>query len=84
LGTVISAPELITQVAITPDGELAVSGYSDKTLRVWKLASGTELAVFTLDAAPGCCAFFPDAKSIVAGDADGTVHFFSFERPQAE
>ncbi len=84
LGTVISAPELITQVAISPDGELAVSGYSDKTLRVWKLASGTELAVFTLDAAPECCAFFPDAKSIVAGDADGTVHFFSFERPRAE
>jgi WD40 repeat protein len=66
-------------VAIAPGGEMAVSGYSDKAIKVWELASGAEVAIFTLDAAPGGCALSPDGKTIVVGDADGAVHFFYFK-----
>lgn len=72
---------LITLVAVTPDGQLAVSGYSDKTLKVWELATGTEIATFILDAALACCAVFPGGEIIVVGDAAGTVHFLRFRRP---
>ena len=30
----------VTSVSVTPDGRRAVSGSSDKTLRVWDLESG--------------------------------------------
>ena len=35
--------ELVNAVAVTPDGQRAVSASDDKTLKVWDLDSGREL-----------------------------------------
>ncbi len=35
------------RVAVTPDGQRAVSASSDQTLKVWELASGRELRTLT-------------------------------------
>jgi WD40 repeat protein len=35
----------VNAVAISPDGKRALSGSSDKTVRVWDPASGCEMAV---------------------------------------
>jgi WD40 repeat protein len=63
---------------MSPDGRLAVSASSDRTLVVWDLAAETSLATFTCDSAVLCCAF-AGARMIVAGDQAGRVHFLSFE-----
>jgi WD40 repeat protein len=38
--------EPILTVAVTPDGKFAVSGSADKTVRVWDLEAGHEVAKF--------------------------------------
>ena len=45
----------------------------DNTLRIWDVATGTELALVTLDAAVSALAATPDNR-IVAGDAFGRIH----------
>jgi WD40 repeat protein len=58
----------------TPDGRRAVPGSTDRTLRLWDLATGCELAVFTGDSQFSCCAVTPDGRFVVAGDRAGQVH----------
>ena len=65
----------VSGVAITSDGRRAVSASWAKTLRVWDLESGKELALLTADSATTCCAVSLDGRTIVAGDASGRVHF---------
>ncbi|MGB7445022.1 MAG: hypothetical protein WA919_28465 [Coleofasciculaceae cyanobacterium] len=67
-------------VAITPDGKQVVSASEDKSLKVWDLHTGQEIASFTGDGMLPCCAVAPDGVTIVAGDASGRVHFLRLER----
>ena len=67
----------VRAVALSADGQRAVSGSGDHTLRVWDLKSGNCLAVFTCDAAIRCCAW--GGERIVAGDESGNVHLFAWE-----
>jgi WD40 repeat protein len=59
---------------VAPDGRRAVSGSEDRTLRLWDLASGRALAVFTADGSILSCAVTPDGDRVVAGDQLGRVH----------
>jgi WD40 repeat protein len=68
----------VTGVAVTADGKRAVSASEDKTLKVWDLESGLPVATFTCDGAVHCCTF-ADARTIVAGDGAGRVHFLCLE-----
>lgn len=61
-------------MALTADGRCAVSGLADRTLRLWDLATGRQLAIFTGDAAFTCCAVTPDGRFAVAGDSLGQIH----------
>jgi len=59
---------------VTPDGRRVVSGSSDKTLRVWDLASGRLL--HTLEGhrtAVQAVAVTPDGRFAVSGSSDGTL-----------
>jgi WD40 repeat protein len=66
-------------VAVTPDGQRAVSASLDTTLKVWDLATGTVVATFFADGDTGACAVAPDGVTICAGDAFGRVHFLRLE-----
>ena len=67
----------VNAVAITPDGQRAVSASSDKTLKVWNLQTGELLASMTLDGSVWCVAVAGDGATIVAGDAAGSVYCFT-------
>ena len=47
-------------VAVTPDGRRVVSASDDRTLKVWDLATGQQLASITLEAGIQCVAVAPD------------------------
>jgi WD40 repeat protein len=56
-------------------GRLALSSSLDHTLRLWEVASGKELARWLTDVVLLCCAYGPDGRQVLAGDALGGVHF---------
>jgi WD40 repeat protein len=61
---------------VTPDGERAVSGSSDKTMKVWNLERGVVIATFHCEVAARCCVFV-DQHRIVAGDEGGRVYLLA-------
>jgi WD40 repeat protein len=69
-------------VAVTPDGQRAVSASADNTVKLWDLESGCVLAAFTCDAAARCCTLSDGGELIVAGDAGGHLHFLRLEEPK--
>jgi len=66
--------DIVRSVALTPDGRQAVTGSSDRTVRVWDLASGECLR--TLEghtAGVSSVALTPDGRQAVTGSGDRTV-----------
>ncbi len=71
----------VNSVVMSADGSLALSGSDDNTLKLWGLTTGKCLATFCSDHPFYSCALSADGSTIVAGDAAGTVHFFSVIEP---
>ncbi|MET0112282.1 hypothetical protein [Limnospira fusiformis] len=69
----------VNVVAIAPDGKTAVSASSDRTLKLWDLATGGVLATFTGEAPMISCAVADDGVTVVAGDWLGGVNFLRLE-----
>jgi WD40 repeat protein len=64
----------VTCVSMTPDGQHAVSGSFDRTLRVWDLEGGACLATFDDHrGAVASLSLTPDGTRAVSGSADHTV-----------
>jgi WD40 repeat protein len=64
----------VTCLAITPDGHFAVSGSTDKTVKVWNLAVGKEIR--SLEGHKdqvSCIAITPDGSFAVSGSEDNTL-----------
>jgi len=68
----------VTDVALSADGQLAVSASKDKTLKAWDVATGQVLSTVSTGVHSTCCAITPDGKTIVAGDSTGGVHFLEW------
>lgn len=69
----------VTQVAICPSKQYAVSVSIDQSLKVWDLNSGKHIASYSGDSMFYTCRVTPDGKTIVAGDALGQLHFLQLE-----
>jgi WD40 repeat protein len=69
----------VEAVSVSPDGLRVVSASRDKTLRVWDLQSGDEIAHVRLEGEITACATGPDGLTFIAGDEDGRVHFLRLE-----
>ncbi len=69
----------MTAVAITPDGQRAVSASDDKTLKVWDLETGALICTFNCEGSLICAAVAPDGHTFVAGDIGGRVYFLRLE-----
>ncbi len=82
LRTLIGHADRVNGVAVTQDGQRAVSASFDNTLKVWDLETGQALATFTCDSPAYCCAFANGGRLIVAGDGGGRVHFLRLEEPK--
>ena len=67
-------------IAFSPDGKLIVTGSSDKTIRFWNPASGTELLKLTQVGIIRAVGFTPDGKYLASGGDDKTVKLWDVTR----
>lgn len=74
--------ERVYSIALTASGSV-ISASEDRTLRLWDLATGADIAHFTTDGRCTSCSASRDGKTIVAGDSLGHVHFFAIEQAES-
>jgi len=66
--------ESVTTVAFSPDGKFALSGSSDKSLKLWNISSGHEIWIFYAHSDwNNAVAFSPDGKLGLSGNRDKTI-----------
>ncbi|HLY29200.1 MAG TPA: protein kinase [Aggregatilineales bacterium] len=72
-----SVGSAVTSVALSSDGRLALTGSRDKLARLWDVASGQQVQVFTgHDDAVSAVAFSPDGKMVATASRDYTVRLW--------
>jgi WD40 repeat protein len=65
---------------VTPDGRYAVSGSSDKTLKVWELSTGREVRSLAGHSyGVNAVAVTPDGRYAVSGSSDKTLKVWDLE-----
>jgi WD40 repeat protein len=69
--------EKVNAVTFTSDGSRAISCGRDRSVRVWSVAGGGQIASFTADAALRALALSPNGDILAAGDVAGRVHMLS-------
>ena len=79
---VIGHTGTVTSLKFFPDDKRFISVSNDKTLRVWNLETGSEVAFFA-SAVPFSCVDCSAGNKIVAGDVGGNVYILQLEEPQS-
>jgi hypothetical protein len=81
--TLAGHTDFVNGVALTPDGRLAVSASSDRTLRVWNLATGQ--AIRTLEGhskGVTCVVITPDGRFAISASYDARLKIWDLETGQ--
>jgi WD40 repeat protein len=69
----------VNSVAFSPDSKTLASGSSDGTVRLWAVASGTQVGV-NLTGNAGvirCIAFNPNGRTVASAGADRSIRIWS-------
>ncbi|MDF5730332.1 MAG: WD40 repeat domain-containing protein [Rhizonema sp. PD38] len=83
LRTLTGHSHWVNTVAITPDGKYAISGSSDKTLKVWNLETVQEISTLTGHSHwVNTVAITPDGKYAISGSLDKTLKVWNLETAQ--
>jgi WD40 repeat protein len=69
----------VYSVTVMRDGRHAVSTGWDKTIRIWDIITGVELACFFAEAIIGCYEIDYEGRRIVAGDWNGNWYLLCLE-----
>lgn len=70
----------VAAVAFSADGEKVATTSTDKTLRIWTVADGKQIASIELPAEGTAVAVTADGASVVAGAADGKLRLFDLPK----
>ncbi|WP_017304665.1 DnaJ domain-containing protein [Spirulina subsalsa] len=76
-GTLRLHDDVVSAIALSPDGYTFVSGSFDETLRLWQLSTGQQLR--RIDSRCGrvyCVAVSPDGRYIASGGEDTTIRLW--------
>ncbi len=77
LATLSGHTGAVNSIAFSKDGKLAVSGSSDKTLKLWDVTNRCEIAAYPgHDGGVTSVAFSPDGRYVLSGSLDGTLKFW--------
>jgi WD40 repeat protein/tRNA A-37 threonylcarbamoyl transferase component Bud32 len=76
----IGHSEIVKSVAISPDGEMIVSGSNDKTIKIWNLKTGLLINTLTehFDMVYSI-AISPDGQTLVSGSYDKTIKIWNLK-----
>ena len=70
----------VQSVAFSPDGKILASGAFDNTIRLWDVATGTQIASFPYENSVTKVSFSPDGKTLVSSAFNNKVAFWDVEK----
>jgi WD40 repeat protein len=76
----ISHSREITSVAVSPDGQRALTGSYDETIKLWDISSGQLLKSYSVHSSHiASVAFSPDGKLFISGDENGALKLWAIQ-----
>ncbi|MEM9539560.1 MAG: DnaJ domain-containing protein [Cyanobacteria bacterium P01_E01_bin.42] len=81
-GTLRSHTNIVTAIAIDPQGRIFSSSSTDGTVRLWQLSTGQQLRVFQHGEPVYCTAISPDSRTIASGGKDRAIKLWNAQTGQ--
>ena len=82
IATLEGHTDAVTSVAFSPDGTTLASGSWDDTLKLWEIATQTNIATFEGHTDATSVVFSPDEMSLASGGVDQKIRLWSIAHKQ--